>query len=178
MRIALYLVIATALLLQDSVSPAREDAATRPSISKSEPMPTKRGKMDFNKSAKTTFEIKSWEEKAYDESDGSPKLTRAQITKVYHGDIEAKSTLEYLMMYRSDGSASFVGFERVVGSIDGHSGSFVLQHEGSFKDGIVRVTMFVVFESGTGVLSGLRGESTYTVGHAEKHAITFDYDFK
>lgn len=177
MRIALYLVIATALLLQDSVSTPHENAVTRPSISKSEPMPTKR-KMDLNKSAKTTFEINSWEEKAYDESDGSPKLTRAQITKVYHGDIEAKSTVEYLMMYRLDGSASFVGFERVVGSIDGHSGSFVLQHEGSFKDGIVRVTMFVVSESGTGVLSGLRGESTYVVGHAEKHAITFDYDFE
>lgn len=177
MRVALYLVIATALLLQDSVSPPRKNAATRPSISKSEPMPTKR-KMDLNKNAKTTFEIKSWEEKAYDESDGSPKLTRAQITKVYHGDIEAKSTLEYLMMYRLDGSASFVGFERVIGSINGHSGSFVLQHEGSFKDGIVRVTMFVVSDSGTGVLSGLRGESTYAVGHAEKHAITFDYDFE
>lgn len=177
MRIALYLVIASVLLLQDSVSPPRENAATRPSISKSEPMPTKR-KMDLNKSAKTTFEMKSWEEKAYDESDGSPKLTRAQITKVYHGDIEAKSTLEYLMMYRLDGTASFVGFERVVGSIDGRSGSFVLQHQGSFKDGIARVTMFVVSESGTGALSGLCGESTYAVGHAERHAIILDYDFE
>lgn len=177
MRIALYIVIAIGLLLQDSVSPPRESAATDPSISKNEPMPTKR-KMDLKKSAKTTFEMKSWEEKAYSEIDGSPKLTRAQITKVYHGDIEANSTLEYLMMYRLDGTASFVGFERVVGSIDGLSGSFVLQHQGSFKDGIAQVSMFVVSESGTGELNGLRGASTYSVGHAEKHAISFDYDFK
>lgn len=177
MRIALYLVLATALLPQNSVSPPPENGSTRLSILKNKPVPTQR-RLDLKKSAKATFEMKSWEEKAYDESDGSPKLSRAQITKVYHGDIEAKSTLEYLMMYRLDGTASFVGFERVVGSIDGRSGSFVLQHQGSFKDGIARVTMFVVSESGTGALSGLCGESTYAVGHAERHAITFDYDFE
>jgi len=59
----------------------------------------------MKKSAKATFEIKSWEEKTYDELEGGAKLTRARITKIYHGDIEAESTLEYLMMYRLDGTA-------------------------------------------------------------------------
>jgi hypothetical protein len=37
------------------------------------------------------------------------------VTKSFSGDIEGEGTLEYLMAYREDGSASFVGLERVEG---------------------------------------------------------------
>jgi hypothetical protein len=33
--------------------------------------------------APATFEVKSWDEKPYDEMDGAPKLTRASITKSF-----------------------------------------------------------------------------------------------
>jgi len=82
------------------------------------------------------------------------------------------------MMYRDDGSASFVGQERVVGSVGGRSGSFVFQHTGSFKGGVATVTLIVVPGSGTEDLHRLRGEGGFTVGHQGPYSITLDYDFE
>ena len=65
-----------------------------------------------------TFEVKSWDEKPYHESDGQLKLTRASVSKAFHGDLEGESTLEYLMAYPGNGSACFVGLEHVVGRLD------------------------------------------------------------
>lgn len=128
--------------------------------------------------ADATFKIKSWDEKPYNEIEGAPKLTRAKVSKTYHGDIEGESTLEYLMMYRQDGTAIFVGLERVVGSLGGRSGSFVLQHKGTFEGGKAKIDWFVVSGSCTGELSGLRGEGSFVVGHAEPHTATLDFDFE
>src|SRR5438094_1908609 len=73
----------------------------------------------MRKQAKATFGIKSWDEKTYNEMEGAPKLTRVSETKSYQGDIEGEGKLEYLMMYRTASSASFMGLERVTGSIGG-----------------------------------------------------------
>ncbi len=128
--------------------------------------------------AKATFQLKSWDEKPYDEMEGGPKLTRATVAKSFSGDIVGDGTVEYLMIYREDGSASFVGLERVVGSIGDRQGSFVLQHSGSFEGGTATATWFVVAGSGTGDLRGLRGEGGFASAHADEYAITLDYDFE
>ena len=128
--------------------------------------------------AKATFDVKAWDEKPYNEMNGLPKLTRASVTKSYQGDITGEGKLEYLMMYRDDGSASFVGLERVVGSVGGRSGSFVLQHSGTFKGGVATVTLLVVTGSGTGDLRGLRGNGEFAVGHQPPYSMTLDYDFE
>ena len=128
--------------------------------------------------ATATFEVKSWDEKPYDEMDGAPKLTRASITKSFEGDIEGEATLEYLMVHRDDGSANFVGLERIVGRLGDRSGSFVLQHSGTFEGGTAKATWFVVPGSGTGDMRGLRGEGGFASGHADSYLITLDYDFE
>ncbi len=128
--------------------------------------------------ANATFEIKSWDEKPYDETSDAPKLTRARVAKVFTDDIEGESTVEYLMMHRQDGTAHFVGLERVVGSLCGRSGSFVLQHQGTFKGGIAETKWFVVPGSGTGELSGLHGDGSYAAGHAERYSMPLDFDFE
>jgi hypothetical protein len=132
----------------------------------------------MRKQAKATFGIKSWDEKTYNEIEGAPKLTRASVTKSYRGDIEGEGKVEYLMMYRSAGSASFIGLERVVGSVGGRSGSFVLQHSGTFKEGVATVTLVVVPDSGTGDLRGMSGEGGFSVGHQPPYAMTLDYGFE
>ena len=71
--------------------------------------------------AKATFTLNAWDEKPYNEMNAVPKLTRAGVTKSYQGDITGEGKLEYLMMYRDDGSASLIGLERVVGSVGGRS---------------------------------------------------------
>ena len=132
----------------------------------------------MRKQASATFTLKSWDEKAYDEMEGAPKLTRVSATKSYHGDIEGEGKLEYLMMYRTAGSASFIGLERVTGSVSGRSGSFVLQHRGAFEGGIAKVTLSVVPGSGTGDLHSMSGEGGFDAGHQPPYAMTLDYGFE
>jgi len=102
------------------------------------------------KKANARFAIKGWDERPYSESAGQPKLTRASVTKSYTGDISGDANVEYLMMYRSDGTATFVGLERVVGQIGGKSGSFVMQRTGVFEDGQAKESYAVVPGSATG----------------------------
>jgi hypothetical protein len=128
----------------------------------------------MKKTANARFAIKEWDEKAYRE--GHPKLTRAGVTKTYTGDIEGEGQVEYLMMYRSDGSASFVGLERVVGRLGGRSGTFVLQRTGVFEGGQAKEAYVVVSGSGTEELRGLRGEGSSAVGHGTEHPFTLDYE--
>src|SRR5512134_3969236 len=130
--------------------------------------------MHMKKSAKARFAIKSWDEKPYSEGQDRPRLTRASVIKTYTGDIEGEGQVEYLMMYRSDGSATFVGLERVVGRIDGRSGTFVLQRLGEFENGQAKESYSVVGGSATGELLGLRGRGESSVGHGLDHPFSLN----
>jgi hypothetical protein len=92
----------------------------------------------MNNVANSRFTIKNWDEKPYDEGQDLPRLTRATVTRTFAGDIAGEGHVEYLMMYRSDGSASFVGLERSVGHVAGKAGSFVLQRTGVFENGVAK----------------------------------------
>jgi len=127
--------------------------------------------------AAATFTLNSWDEKPYDETDGLPKLSRVSATKSYEGDIAGEGRVEYLMMYRADGSATFIGLERVIGSVGDRSGSFVFQHSGIFENGIAKVDLFVVSGSGTERLDGLQGKGEFAVGHNPPYKMTLDYGF-
>ena len=131
----------------------------------------------MKQNANGRFAIQSWDEKPYSEGPGLPKLTRASVTKIFTGDIEGEGQVEYLMMYRADGSATFVGLERFVGRIGGKSGTFVLQRSGVFENGQAKESYAVVGESATGELAGLRGEGRSEVGHGMEHPFSLSYDF-
>lgn len=126
--------------------------------------------------ASCRFAITSWDEKPYSEGQDLPRLTRASVTKTFTGDIEGEGHVEYLMMYSIDGSAAFVGLERVVGQVAGRAGSFVLQRTGVFENGVAQETYLVIPGSGTGELRGLRGEGTSAVGHGTEHPLTLNYE--
>jgi len=126
--------------------------------------------------ANCRFSIKSWDEKPYSEGQDLPKLTRAVVTRTFIGDIVGEGQVEYLMMYRGDGSATFVGIERVVGNVAGKAGSFVLQRTGVFENGVAKESYVVIAGSGTGELLGLRGEGTSAVGHGTEHPLTLNYE--
>jgi hypothetical protein len=126
-----------------------------------------------------TFALKAWDEKPYNELPGELKMTRSSVAYTYQGDIEGESTLDYLMVYRADGSGSFVGLERVIGRVAGRTGSFVLQHTGTFNNSDVSGTFLVVPRSGTGELADLRGEGKIDLaGHAERYPMIFEYSFE
>jgi len=111
--------------------------------------------------ATATFTVESWDEAPWDEQADLPKLTRATVEKSLSGDLEGTSTTVWLMSYGADGSADFVGIERVKCTVGGRAGSFVLQHIGRFDDGAARASLVVIPGSGTGDLSGLSGEGSF-----------------
>jgi len=128
------------------------------------------------KTANARFAIKAWDEKPYGEGLGLPKLTRATVTKTFTGDLEGEGQVEYLMVYRGDSSATFVGLERVVGRLAGRTGSFVLQRTGVFEGGQAKEAYTVVPGSATGDLQGLRGDGSSAVGHGAEHPFTLNYE--
>ena len=128
------------------------------------------------KTANARFAIKSWDEKPYSEGPDRPRLTRASVTKTYTGDIEGEGQVEYLMMYRSDGSATFVGLEQVVGRVSGRTGTFVLQRTGVFEGGQAKESYSVIRGSATGELRDLRGDGSSAVGHGSEHPFTLSYE--
>ena len=130
----------------------------------------------MKQTANAHFAIKGWDEKPYSEGPDQPKLSRASVTKTLTGDIQGQSESEYLMMYRSDGTATFVGLERVVGRLAGKSGSFVLQRTGVFEDGQAKESYSVIPGSATEDLRGLSGEGRTSVGHGMEHPFTLDYE--
>lgn len=110
--------------------------------------------------ARSTFEVKSWDEQTTSEVDGQLKITHTKVTFGYSGDVEGEGAMQYLMLYRDDGSASVIGMERITGRLAGRSGSFVLSHRGGYTDGVASGEFEVVEGSGSGELSGLRGRGT------------------
>lgn len=126
--------------------------------------------------AAVKFRILGWDEEPFDEPEDGPKLTRAQIRKSFEGDLVATGVLMYVMTYLDESNATFLGFEKVTGSLGGRSGSFVLRHTGAYDGEQARASCEVVPGSGTGELAGLSGKGGFAAGHAEQHDMTFEYE--
>jgi hypothetical protein len=102
-------------------------------------------------------------------------LGRMSIDKQWHGDLEATSKGE--MLTGGDvakGSAGYVAIEQVTGVLNGRSGSFILQHNGTMTRGTPQLTISVVPDSGTGQLAGLTGTMTIKITDG-KHFYDFAY---
>jgi hypothetical protein len=127
--------------------------------------------------AKSTFEVKSWDEPTLSEGpDGAAKITHASVVFAYSGDLEGQSAMEYLMVYGDDGSATVIGVERITGTLNGKSGSFVLRHQGGYADGVAKGEFSVVDGSATGTLAGLRGKGTAIARKDGSTEFTLQYD--
>jgi Protein of unknown function (DUF3224) len=124
------------------------------------------------------IDVKTYEPKAYEEVDAGPNLVEIHVTESFSGDIEGEGVARFLQAMRKDESASFVGIERVTGSIEGRSGSFLLQDTGTVDANAVRGEWFVIPGSGTGELAGLRGDGGFRAELGEQASITLDYWFE
>jgi hypothetical protein len=119
-----------------------------------------------------TFEVTSWDEQPFDEQRGTAKLTRASVGKTYSGDVDGSSATEWLMAYSPDSRASFVGLERITGSVGGNHGSLVLRHVGSYADGVAKADLAVV--SGTGQLADVTGHGTMVADPGGRVSLTIE----
>jgi Protein of unknown function (DUF3224) len=126
--------------------------------------------------AKSSFTLDSWDSEPYDEQEGA-SLARTRITKTFTGDLEGTSTAETLMARgQVEGSAAYVGFERITGRLHGREGSFVLHHNATAAGGTQSGSWTIVPDTGTGELRAIRGEAQIDVAPDGSHTFTLDYE--
>jgi hypothetical protein len=123
-----------------------------------------------------TFEVTSWTEGPTSELEGAPKVSAAAIGQRFSGGIEADTVTDTVMTYRDDGTAEFVGYQRVVGHIGERKGSFVLQSIGTYDGNEARATVSVVDGSGTADFAGIRGGGTTAAPHGSSGTFQLDYE--
>jgi hypothetical protein len=129
----------------------------------------------MTKHAKGAFDVKVTPQKPDSKEAETSKLGRMSLDKQFHGDLEATSTGEMLAaMTEIKGSAGYVAMERVNGTLQGKSGTFVLQHLGTMTRGVPQMNVTVVPDSGTDGLVGLTGTMTIKIEEG-KHFYEFDY---
>jgi hypothetical protein len=83
------------------------------------------------------------------------------VTKSYSGDIDGQSVTEWQMAYADDGSARFVGLERIDGTVAGRHGTMVLEHLGNYENGAATATLTVLSGCGSADLAGVSGQGDF-----------------
>jgi len=122
-----------------------------------------------------TFEVKLTPQGSEDKAEGST-LARLSIEKHFHGDLEATAQGQMLTAVTDvKGSAGYVAIERVSGTLNGRSGTFVFQHSSTLTRGAPHQSVTVVPDSGTGELLGLTGSIIVIIAADGKHSYEFTY---
>jgi Protein of unknown function (DUF3224) len=126
--------------------------------------------------ANGTFQVKLQPEAPYDEVEGV-SLGRASLEKVFTGPLEATS-VGHMIGARTPiaNSAGYIAIERVIGSLEGKRGTFVLQHKGTMDRGTPSLLVNIVPDSGTGELRGLSGTMSIKIEDGT-HFYELDYSF-
>jgi hypothetical protein len=134
----------------------------------------------MTKRIESKLKIESWDEKPYREQSDGSKFTRAEVVLGGSADGFESGTFEALMYYRPDGTTTYVSLMQLTGTLDGRSGRFVLQGEGTFDGTTARGESRVVPGSATGDLAGLTGTATSVSTHADypHMPLSLDYEFE
>jgi hypothetical protein len=141
-------------------------------------------KSQLRKTANITATAKSWDEARYDSPDGQAALAQADFALTYSGDLVGESSTRMLIAYTEGDPAEpaslvgeYVGLERVTGSLDGRTGSFVVELRGRHEDYVAKTTGQIVPGSGSGEFEGLHGEVEYAAGDMT-FDVTLSYAFE
>ena len=124
--------------------------------------------------AKGTFENKSWDEDTI-ETIGDGKVTRASVKQSFTGDISGDSNVDWHMYYAPDGTASFVGLQRIDARLGDRAGTIVVQTTGVYDGSEARGDWVVV--GGTDGLAELSGTGEFSAPMGSTGEYRLDYDF-
>lgn len=104
-------------------------------------------------------------------------FSRLSLDKKFSGDLSGTSRGQMVAaMTLVEGSGAYVALERVTGTLQDRTGSFILQHNGTMKGGTYDLKITVVPDSGTGELTGLTGTFSIII-EGKKHSYDFEYTF-
>jgi len=112
---------------------------------------------------------------------GTPELdgavARFELTKSFHGDLEASGTGVMLSGGSpQSGSAGYVAIEVVRGRLGERDGAFALQQFGTMLNGTQTLHYEVVPGSGQGDLAGISGVFSLTIEDDGTHRFELDYE--
>jgi hypothetical protein len=127
--------------------------------------------------AKAKITVQTSDAKPYDQT-ASPALVEIHLSETFAGDLNGESLVRALEVLRDDHSSRLVSMQRFHGNLDGRQGTFVLQGSETVENGNIKATWFVVSGSGTGELSGLRGEGGFEGHFGRGSDGTLDYWFE
>ena len=116
-----------------------------------------------------TFEVKLQPQGGIGpEADDGNSLSRLSLDKRFSGDLVGTGVGEMLAARAAvPTSASYVAIERVTGTLDGRTGSFVLVHRGVMQGERQQLEVQVSPGSGTGALAGITGTLTIRIEHGQ-----------
>ena len=123
-----------------------------------------------------SFEITSFNEDAHEERGGGAKLTHAWGDQRFSGDIEGDGQVHWLMSYRSDKTARYVGLQRIDGAVGGRKGSFIIEATGDFDGKASRGSLSLIPQSGTGDLAKIKGSGTFEAPGGPNATYDLDYE--
>ena len=125
--------------------------------------------------AKGEFEVKRIPQDELDIGGGGT-VGHSRFDKRFHGPLDAAGVVHMLAVGTDmPGSAAYVAIERISGSLEGRSGSFLTHHDGVLDRGQASLSVTVVPDSGAGELAGLRGRMAIDIVDGA-HFYTFDYE--
>jgi hypothetical protein len=124
--------------------------------------------------AEGSLQIASWDEQPLAELDDGRKLTSTTVTQTLDGDIKGEGEANWLAAYRPDGTADYVGYQRIVGTIGDAEGSVVLRMTGGY-DGTVARSQWEVID-GTGSFDKLSGTGSMEATSDGTPSYALDYD--
>jgi hypothetical protein len=124
--------------------------------------------------ASGTFAVKMTPQ-APEDNVGDPTVGRMSLEKEFQGDLTGTSKGQMLAVGTEVAdSAGYVAMERVIGTLNGHNGTFAFQHSGTMTRGAFQLSINVVPDSGTDELVGLAGICDIKIVEG-KHFYDFDY---
>ena len=131
--------------------------------------------------ATATYTPTKWDEKPYGQSSPAKRMTKATVEFTFKGQFEGLGQTEYLMFYNEydekdphKSTALYVGLTRMTGTLNGKSGSFVMEDRGTFEEGTANSVSTIIAGSGTEGLKGLTGAGK---GIATQSTCRFELDY-
>ncbi|WP_336032540.1 DUF3224 domain-containing protein [Geodermatophilus sp. FMUSA9-8] len=122
------------------------------------------------------FEVTGWEPEPLDLGGGGPVTSsRVTLRKSFSGPLTGTSVVAMTAVAMGEAPAGYVAVEQVTGTLEGRSGSFVLQHSGVVDGDPQPATGVVLPGTAAGDLAGLRG--TVELRHdADGAVLVLDYE--
>ena len=121
-----------------------------------------------------TFTVESWDEQTVQDGPDSRKLTHATVKQSVTGDLTGTGLAHWLMSYRPDGTADYLGLQQVEARFGDRTGTFVCRSTGTFDGQTAEGTLEILSGSGSGDLEGIAGSGSFSAAHGSAATVELD----